>query len=265
MQLALLHDRPQLEAFLRRQAALRVYELGDLDALFWPLTTWYGLMDGQDMREVALGYNAGDLLVLLATGADNPDDVRTLLQSIKHLLPRRFYAHFGVGMASEVAADYQIDDVSLHYKMALTDVPALEQIDTNDSVHLSQADQAEVLQFYADSYPGNWFDPRMLATNQYYGIREHGVLQCVAGVHVYSPQMRVAALGNIATRPSARGRGLATRASARLCRELLQTVDLIGLNVYAQNAAAIACYQRLGFTIVGAYEELMAVGKVKDL
>jgi ribosomal protein S18 acetylase RimI-like enzyme len=39
---------------------------------------------------------------------------------------------------------------------------------------------------------------------------------------------------------------------------LLQTVDLIGLNVRADNVAAIACYRRLGFTVVAEYEEYMA-------
>ena len=38
-----LHDRATLEAFLRRDAALHLYSLGDLDDFFWPFTTWHGL------------------------------------------------------------------------------------------------------------------------------------------------------------------------------------------------------------------------------
>ena len=35
----------------------------------------------------------------------------------------------------------------------------------------------------------------------------------------------------------------------------LKTVEHVGLNVKADNRPAIACYQKLGFEIVGAYEE----------
>ena len=37
--------------------------------------------------------------------------------------------------------------------------------------------------------------------------------------------------------------------------ELQRTVDHIGLNVKADNAAAVACYRRLGFRPVAEYEE----------
>jgi predicted GNAT family acetyltransferase len=77
----------------------------------------------------------------------------------------------------------------------------------------------------------------------------------VAGVHVYSEPYRVAALGNVATHTAHRGQGLATTAVAALCRNLLGTVDHVGLNVAADNTAAIRCYQRLGFRIIATYEE----------
>jgi predicted GNAT family acetyltransferase len=57
------------------------------------------------------------------------------------------------------------------------------------------------------------------------------------------------------THPDARGRGLATLTTAKLCQELLRSVDDIGLNVRADNVAAIACYTKLGFTKIGAYGE----------
>jgi hypothetical protein len=33
-------------------------------------------------------------------------------------------------------------------------------------------DKDEILQFYKESYPENWFSDRMLLTNKYFGIRE---------------------------------------------------------------------------------------------
>jgi predicted GNAT family acetyltransferase len=77
----------------------------------------------------------------------------------------------------------------------------------------------------------------------------------VAGAHVYSPQYKVAALGNITTHPQFRGKGLARVVCAKLCQELLQTVNHIGLNVKVDNISVIACYCKLGFEPVATYEE----------
>ena len=96
----------------------------------------------------------------------------------------------------------------------------------------------------------------MLAMGPYVGVREAGALTCVAGVHVFSPAWRVAALGNVATLPAQRGRGLARRACAALCRLLLeQGIESVALNVRADNAPALQAYRRLGFEPVADYVE----------
>jgi predicted GNAT family acetyltransferase len=76
-------------------------------------------------------------------------------------------------------------------------------------------------------------------------------------VHVHSPAQRVAAVGNVATHPDHRNRGLARAACARLCQDLLETVDHIGLNVNKNGAAALACYRQLGFEPAAEYEEYL--------
>jgi RimJ/RimL family protein N-acetyltransferase len=251
-----LHDRATIANVLGRNAAMRLYEIGDLDDFFWPATTWYALTDDTQIYELALAYNAGDLLVLLAHPTTSTASMRALLESIRHLLPRRFYSHLGPNLA-DVLPEYSANSHGLHDKMALIDHSRLQQFDTTDVVQLKPSDLAEVQEFYRSSYPGNWFDARMLETGQCYGYREQGQLLSAAGVHVYSATQRVAALGNITTHPAARGRGLATRVTARLCQELRTTVEQIGLNVLSDNLAAINCYRRLGFERIGQYEEFM--------
>src|SRR5207248_2709826 len=123
-------------------------------------------------------------------------------------------------------------------------------VNTSNVVPLSVSDVQEIEALYQVSYAENSFDPRMLETGYYYGMRHDNTLVCVAGVHVYSPKYRVAALGNVTTHPDFRGRGLATAVCAKLCQELLRTVDHIGLNVKADNVSAIACYKRLGFECI---------------
>lgn len=254
----LLHDKQEIGAYLRRDPALHVYAIGDLDDFFWSSTVWYGLKEGENLLAVALLYTGGDPPTLLATERQPATALATLLSRIAHLLPERFYAHLSPEARDALAASYVLESHGPHFKMALSDPAQLDSIDTSSVERLTLAATAELLAFYAHSYPGNWFDPRMLETGQYVGIRgENGDLLSVAGVHVYSAEQRVAALGNITTAPAARGRGLATAATAALCRSLLQTVDLIGLNVHADNVAAIACYRRLGFAVVAEYEEYM--------
>lgn len=66
-------------------------------------------------------------------------------------------------------------------------------------------------------------------------------------------------MGNIATAPSHRNRGFGRRVTARTCQSLLKYVDYIGLNVKADNRAAISCYKSLGFETIGIYGEYMIV------
>ena len=48
-----LHDKEQIELILRQNVFLHIYALGDLDDFFWPLTTWYALEDGREIRNCA--------------------------------------------------------------------------------------------------------------------------------------------------------------------------------------------------------------------
>jgi len=82
-------------------------------------------------------------------------------------------------------------------------------------------------------------------------------LASIAGVHVYSEQYRVAALGNIATLPSHRRKGHGTRVTARFCQSLSQHIDHIGLNVKADNTSAVSCYEKLGFEVAATHGEYL--------
>lgn len=123
---------------------------------------------------------------------------------------------------------------------------------------LSTRDLPAIHALYQEAYPGNWFDPRMLATGQFCGAFEGPRLVAIAGVHVYSERQRVAALGNITTHPARRGEGLGTAVTAALCRRLLAEVGDIGLNVKADNLVAQRCYARIGFEVCAEYDELTA-------
>ncbi len=256
-----LHDKAEIEAFLRRDTFLHIYGIGDLDPFFWPYTTWYALKEAETVRAVVLLYTGGSLPVLLALAGDGEPLVGDLLQSLLRLLPRRFYCHLSAGLGRTLAQEYCLEEHGKHLKMALRDKVLLAGIDTSNVVRLSPADVNDMLALYAESYPGHWFEPRMLETKQYYGIRGPDALISVAGVHVYSPRYGVAALGNITTHPGHRGQGYGAAVTAGLCKGLLETVEHVGLNAKADNRAALACYGKLGFEVCTSYSEYMAEAK----
>ncbi len=255
-----LHDRARLASFFRHNPALHAYALGDLDDFFWPHTQWYGLEVEDELRQVVLLYTGEDPPVVQAI-TEHPQEMRTLLSLLLPLLPARVFLHLSRDLRPALASHYSFHFPTTHLKLVLRDPSALAGIKTDDVVRLTPGDADDILAFYNHSYPGHWFQPRMLESGQYFGVRRQGAWACVAGVHVYSPMQRVAALGNVVTHPKWRGQGLAAQVCAALCQSLSETTDTIGLNVQQDNAPALACYQRLGFVPVGVYEEMTAVRK----
>jgi RimJ/RimL family protein N-acetyltransferase len=257
MKLIYLHDKNELETYLLKYRHLNYYHLGDLDDFFWPYTTWYALKENGEIKALNLFYIGIDPVVLLGIENDNPKEMKTLLRQSLPLLPLNFYAHLSPGLEKVLEVDYALDHHGEHYKMNLTDPSKLNDIDTSPVVPLTTENLEEMRVLYEESYPGNWFDARMVETGQYVGIREEGKLIGVAGIHVYSPIYKIAALGNITTHPTKRGQGLGKAVTAGLCKRLLENVDAIGLNVLSDNTPAIKAYEAIGFTKVAAYHEWM--------
>lgn len=250
-----LHDRDEIAFLLCHNPLLHLYELGDLDDFFWKYTTWYGFESEAGVRHVVLLYMGTSLPVLLALAEEPLTDMKELLRLLVSLLPRRLYAHLSGDLAGVLSSEYRVESHGEHYKMALKGGLLSEGVDTSETIRLTASDLHDLETLYRTSYPGNRFDPRMLETGRYYGIRSGGRLVSAAGVHAFSPEYRVAALGNITTHPDLRGVGLAAKVTARLCQELQREVKYIGLNVKAENRSAIACYEKLGFERIASYEE----------
>lgn len=248
-----LHDKAVIEGFLRRKTDLHLYELGDLDDFFWPRTIWFADAKVSPLSAICLLYLGQSQPTLLALGDVPP--LIALLKNISELLPGWFYAHVSPGVEAAFEGAFQLEPHGDHLKMSLNYPTKLLDTSPPRSERLGPEHLPEILQLYRESYPENWFDPRMLETREYFGVREEGRLISIAGVHVYSPVLKVAALGNITTAPSHRKLGLATAATRELCLSLMRKVDYVGLNVAAGNHAAIDCYRKLGFEVSAIYRE----------
>jgi ribosomal protein S18 acetylase RimI-like enzyme len=198
--------------------------------------------------------------VLIAIADEQGAGMEELLRALLPTLPSPLYVHVSPPLLEVFREWYAVAHAEPHLKLALTR-PELLPADAPPAELLREADLPELEALYRDAYPETWFTARMLATGRYVGIRRQGRLACVAGVHVYSPAWGAAALGNVATLPELRGRGLAQAACAVLCRLLLADgIETIALNVRADNSAAIRAYERLGFEVVTPYWEAALAG-----
>jgi GNAT superfamily N-acetyltransferase len=265
MSIITLNNKLQIEQYLLRYPQFNYYHLGDLDDFFWPHTEWYARQKSGEITALALLYTAPDPPVLLAILNDNREEMEALLAELAPTFSKNVYAHLSPGLEKFFEPDYRLKHNGEHYKMVLTSPEKLEHYDTSQVISLTVEHLKKLETLYQAAYPGNWFDARMLETGQYVGIRSaQGKLICVAGVHVFSRQYRIAALGNITTHPDCRGQGYATTASVGLCRQLMEHTDLIGLNVHSDNHAAVRTYQKIGFEIMTIYHEWIMQKKIPN-
>jgi GNAT superfamily N-acetyltransferase len=257
-----IRDRERILQFLLQDPFLHVYSIGDLDEFFWPYTRWFSLSGPDGIEALFLLYTAdSEYPTLLAFEERRPERAEALLRELSRRLPPHFRAHISDALEPACRSLFPVGHARRSLKMRL-DRGALRSPPLNPIplVRLGRGDLSRVLAFYSEAYPENFFDPRMLETGQYLGVEQAHGLVAVAGIHVYSGQYRVAALGNIATHPAFRRRGFGVALTHRLCSNLFETVDFIGLNVRRENEAAIRCYEQLGFRIHSAFLEVEVGG-----
>lgn len=253
-----VEDRALLEAVLRRNAPLHLYEIGDLDDAFFPLTSYFVARGaGRKVDAVALRYDGGDPPTLVALAGDTAEH-EALTRLVPHLLGaegRPLYAHFTPSLRPAIERVATIDGRGHHAKLVWTDRSRANDVPADDVIQLGRSHADEVLALLDADYPEHFFHPRVLDDGLAFGVREGGRLVACAGVHVLSRRYRVAALGNVVTATTHRGRGLALATCAALLRALAPITDVVGLNVDRDNRAALRCYERLGFGFVAEYDE----------
>lgn len=250
-----IRDKKEIYNFLSRTPDLHLYTIGDLDDFFWPDTTWYALYNGNEILSIALLYSGMSPSTLLLFYEKDPTNSRVLLSTVRRFLPEKFNVHLSPGLVDLFGMENIMANYGQNYRMILRNQPA--PVPDRNIRRLEPGDIEIINELYRTAYPQNWFDSRMLKTGKYFGYFESGKLVGIAGIHVYSAEYRIAALGNIATHPDFRGRKIAYKITSALCNDLKDSADIIGLNVKSDNKAAIKCYQNIGFEISSLYDECL--------
>lgn len=252
-----LVDKTPIRTFLNRDRILAAYALGDLDDAFWPQSMFFGAARDDAIEALALIYRGLDPPVFCAFGA--PDGVAALLDTPALDLPAEIYCLLPPALVPVLGASYALHHPHEEWRMALDSdaftPPPLNGVARLDGGHAAAL--AALFQHAAD--PGEAivaFSPWQIEHGTFYGVWEAGKLIAAAGTHVWSASERVAAIGNVFTRPDYRGRGHAARCTAAVVRDALAAdLDPIVLNVRRANAPAIHVYQKLGFRTYGSLVE----------
>ena len=250
-------NKKHLERHFQKDPVLFSYHQGDLDDFYFRDCQWAAdYHQRARIEELILIYSGLKTATVLALGLT--DRFEELLKETVELLPKEFYCHFLKDCRGVFRQIYDEKPLGKFLKMKLVNKQKCESFadDKNDNIiRLELSHSQQLLELYKQACPDNYFNNSMLETRKYFGCFIEDRLVAVAGVHVYSKQYKIAVLGNIATYEKFRSKGLATKVTAALVKELAGEGLLVALNVKSDNEAAIKCYSNLGFEKTHEYEE----------
>ncbi|HET9813128.1 MAG TPA: GNAT family N-acetyltransferase [Sphingomicrobium sp.] len=115
-----------------------------------------------------------------------------------------------------------------------------------EAIALGDADSPEMIALAELTRPGP-FRARTHHLGQFWGVRREGWLVAMAGERMKLPGM--SELSGVCVHPEWRGHGFARALSAFVANSIQQRGETPFLHAYADNVAAIALYEQLGFRL----------------
>jgi ribosomal protein S18 acetylase RimI-like enzyme len=240
----LLTDKNQIRTILRRDPAWCVYALGDLSPRMFPKCQWFA----PDLTLVLHDYGTS---ILFAHGTGS------IREALNHVT---WPVHLQVKQDAldEVARHATVTSIKRMIRMAWTGGSTR----VSDRVtRLGAKDVAAIERLYADGESAgespDFFYPSMVTDGVFFGVYKGEELIAAAGTHLVSREEGAAAIGNVYVRRDRRGGGLGRAVTAAVIHELAG-IETIGLNVRADNDAAIRVYESLGFVRHCEFHEALA-------
>jgi ribosomal protein S18 acetylase RimI-like enzyme len=225
------------------------YALADLDPQLRDLSdVWI------DEDSLLLRFRGFRPAVLFAYGA--PARIRTLLASLQ---PSRYIFTFDLRARRALEGLLRVDhEVEMH-RMVYQGAGGIPR-PSEQATRLSSADLGAINELMDDHQDRpDAFHPSQVELGSFFGIWRDGRLCSMAGTHVLSPAMGVAAIGNVFTHPECRGQGYGRSASAAVLDDLItRGIETAVLNTQIENVAAIRLYRGLGFESYCRYMEGIA-------
>jgi ribosomal protein S18 acetylase RimI-like enzyme len=188
-----------------------------------------------------------------------PEGVEAILHAagVRGRLPERPFIHARPQHLDAVARRYSFPrPLQPMWRMAVDAATFRAHRKPMPGVVMLGPEDIPALEALYSGYEANAFNADQLLGGVFYGVRDGGELLCAAGTHALSARHAVAAVGNVYTRPEARGRGLGSAVTSAVVSELLAGAcqDVV-LNVAEENEGARRIYARLGFREHCRYKE----------
>jgi len=153
-----------------------------------------------------------------------------------------FYCLVGEEQWALVQTAYSVLEVDQEWQMLFRGEPAA--LDPGATAALGPPDLAE-MKSLARREGMTAFECDPLAQRSWYGVRRQGELVAQGGTHL--TLSRAVEIGNIVTAHTHRRRGYASQVVAALVHAIHPQGKAVFLQVFKNNAPAIACYKQLGF------------------
>ena len=238
-------DKDEIRTILRRDPAWTVYALGDLSPRMFDKCRWYT----PDLTMILRDYGT---TILFATG---PGGIREALGEVTGSVHLQVKAD----ALAEIASVATLTAERRMWRMVWNHAP-LPAIDPRVR-RLAAGDVPALERLYADGESSgespDFFYPSMVSDGVFYGLYENDALVAVAGTHLVAREEGAAAIGNVYTRRDRRGQGRGAAVTTAVLRELAG-IETVGLNVRADNDAAIRVYESLGFARHCEFHEAVA-------
>ena len=234
-------DREEIAAYLRTDRLYAAYALGDLDGPNRGRVAW-GMAHDDVGRPTALVMHHEGLVPqpLFLMGA--PDGCRTVLETV--LKPRDAYLQ-GTELHGAAIRDlYELERPIEMLRMAV-DRESFTPF-AGPAERLTALDIDDLNRLYQLGFRAG-FPASVVEEGVYYGVRVRDRLVSAAGTHAINPREGVAVVGNVMTHADFRGHDFAKMVTSAVTAELLDHVSDVTLNVHADNAPAVAAYDRLGY------------------
>ena len=243
LQARAVNDRDLIAAFLRTDRLYAAYPLGDLDGPGRRRVAW-GMSFDASGQAIALGMHHEGLVPQPLFLMGDVDGCRAILAGV--LKPRDAYFQTSALHEPAIRELYELEPPLAMLRMAVdrgTFVPFAGPAERLDATDIEELNRLYQLGFRSG------FPVSVVEEGIYYGVRVRGHLVAAAGTHVMSSREQIAVVGNVMTQPEYRGHDFAKMVTSAVTAELLARVSDVTLNVHADNAPAIAAYDRLGYRV----------------
>ena len=241
-------DRELVRRFLRTDEVFAAYALADTDDLEFARTRWGVAFEAGEPVALVMEYRGVSPQPLVVMG--DPAGISAIVRDT--IRPRISYVSVRQSAVPALRTRYRVDAPAPMVRMLVTRSEFRPLV--GEAARLDQADARHLNRLYQLGFNA-YLPDEAVGAGIYYGVRRGTRLIAAAGTHVISPQLGIAAVGNVYTHREYRGQGLGKVVTSAVTAELFRSCDTVVLNVRADNPPALAVYRALGYRTATEFEE----------